>query len=98
MNQPQTDVKPTPFEERTVKILLEIHDTLKSKNSDYGDSHARLTEELGETVILIRLTDKLNRLTHLIQSGSPAQVNESIEDTLLDLAGYSVLELERRRR
>ena len=86
------------FENRVQKLANSLVDTLIAKNSDYGDSHAKLTEELGETVILIRLKDKLNRLTHLIQSNDPALVDESIEDTLLDLAGYSLLELERRRR
>lgn len=88
----------TPFESRVQEILSDLQSTLYSKNADYGDSHAKLTEELGETVILIRLMDKLNRLKQLLMSENQARVNESIEDTLEDLAGYAVLELERRQR
>jgi hypothetical protein len=42
--------------------------------------------------------DKLNRLKQLLLSEYQARVNESIEDTLKDLAGYAILELERRQR
>lgn len=88
----------TPFECRVAEILTDLQSILYSKNADYGDSHAKLSEELGETVILVRLLDKLNRLKQLLKPGYEAQVNESIEDTLKDLAGYSILELERRQR
>jgi hypothetical protein len=88
----------TPFESRVQEILSDLQSTLYSKNADYGDSHAKLTEELGETVILVRLMDKLNRLKQLLLSEYQARVNESIEDTLKDLAGYAILELERRQR
>ena len=40
----------------------------------------------------IRLEDKLNRLKSLNFSKS-AKVNESIEDTLMDLANYAIMTL-----
>ena len=49
----------------------------------------------------IRLTDKLNRLCALTKSGEQHVQNESIEDTLRDLANYSIMtliEIERRKR
>ena len=40
---------------------------------------------------LIRMDDKMRRLETLQQAESKAQVDESIGDTLLDLAGYALL-------
>ena len=44
---------------------------------------------------VVRLSDKLSRLSTLTQL-APRIVNESIEDTLKDLIGYCLLELEYR--
>lgn len=67
------------------------------KNQDYGDSfHATFLEE-GMAMSRIRLSDKLARFKKL-SLGVEAQVkDESIVDTLMDLANYAimtVLELE----
>ena len=42
------------------------------------------------TSSLIRLEDKQRRLENLVLNGNQ-QVDESIDDTLLDIAGYAVL-------
>lgn len=68
------------------------------KNKDYGDSfHISFVEE-GMAMPRIRLGDKLNRFKQLSRNPASQQVNdESIKDTLLDLANYAimtVLELE----
>ena len=73
------------------QICAELNATYKRKNADYGDSFSLLREEYPDA-ILIRLTDKLNRLKTLFTS--EAQVtDESVRDTLLDLANYAILEL-----
>lgn len=74
-----------------------LHDIYLSKNADYGNSFAEVREEFPEA-ILIRLSDKLNRLKVLICEGKTAQVSsESIEDTLVDLANYAIMELVERK-
>jgi len=85
------------FEVNIEMLLTMLNETLKKKNKDYGDSYAKSVEEFGNVVSLIRLGDKFNRLKQLIQNNEQ-KVDESIEDTLLDLAGYCILELERRGR
>lgn len=67
----------------------ELHGMYVKKNQDYGDSFAKSFEEYGMTMPLIRLEDKLNRLKSLVKSGKANY--ESIEDTLMDLANYSLL-------
>ncbi len=75
-----------------VNVLIDL---ILSKNADYGNSFFLLREEYGFKATLIRLTDKLNRLKTLEQK--IAQVDESIEDTLKDLAGYVLLEMAYRK-
>lgn len=89
-------VIPQTREEHFRDITTQMADVYTAKNHDYGDSFARLRERY-PTSILIRLGDKLNRL-HTLLTGETAQVkDESIDDTLLDLANYAVMELVERR-
>lgn len=61
------------------------------KNRDYGDSFGETFKKFGLISAVIRISDKVNRLVSL--STKDAEVDESIEDTLLDLASYSVMTL-----
>lgn len=66
--------------------------TLKKKNHDYGDSFHEQFKKFGHISSLIRLSDKLGRLEKLTRIGEDnAKVQESIEDTYLDMAGYAIL-------
>ena len=76
-------------------ICRELHETYKAKNADYGDSFA-LVRGKYPNAILIRLNDKLNRLETLVNGGKQ-HVDESIDDTLLDLANYCIMELVERK-
>jgi hypothetical protein len=73
-----------------------IKDTYKAKNADYGDSFAKVRKEYPE-VICIRLMDKLERLKVLVAGNEQQVKDESIEDTLLDLANYCIMEVVERR-
>lgn len=78
-------------------ICDKLNDTYKAKNADYGDSFARVRREEGQTAILVRLKDKLYRLETLLH-GAEIRVNdESIDDTLVDLANYCLMELVERK-
>ena len=68
------------------EILHEIKNTLINKNQQYGDSFAKTFKEYGLLSVIVRLTDKLNRLKSL-------QTNYHAYDTLLDIAGYAILTL-----
>lgn len=100
----RTGVNPAPepdtgsFEGQLGQVLAEMEELLLKKNKDYGSSYDKTVEELGETVILIRIMDKFNRLKQLIKSGDAPEVEETIEETLSDLVGYGIIELVRRRR
>lgn len=78
---------PAEFE-KIAKSLVELY---RRKNHDYGNSfHETWTEE-GVTMARIRLSDKLARFKKLSR-GEPSKVtDESIRDTLMDLAAYSIM-------
>lgn len=93
----QHQAKVNAFEDVTI-ALRNLYD---AKNRDYGDSFGKSFQEWGMPMACIRLTDKLNRLCALTKSGEQRVQDESIEDTLRDLANYSIMtliELERRKR
>ena len=79
-----------PFKNYT-DHLAEI---LQEKNDAYGDSFTKSVDEDGLLVLKIRLGDKFNRVSSLIKKGELKENDESLEDTLLDLAGYSILGLK----
>jgi len=78
------------------KITDEMYKTYKAKNADYGDSFVKIREEYPEAII-IRLMDKLERLKALYKNGYTPKVDESIEDTLKDMANYAIMELVERK-
>ena len=77
-------------------ICEQMTSTYIKKNNDYGNAFANLRNEI-PNAILVRLYDKYSRLKTLM-SGEKQMVNdESIDDTLLDLANYCILELIERK-
>lgn len=76
-------------------ICNELNGIYKKKNHDYGDSFAKVRKAV-PNAILVRILDKTERLITLMQ-GAEQQVDESIEDTLKDLANYCIMELVERR-
>lgn len=74
-------------------LLDQIKDTHERKNHDYGDSFTKSMDEFGLTASAIRLTDKLSRFKALINSEAKVK-DESIEDTLLDMAAYAIMTVE----
>ena len=72
-------------------ICDSLNDLYKKKNQDYGDSFSKSYKEYGLTMSCIRLEDKLNRLKSLNKNGNAQVKDESIQDTLMDLANYAIM-------
>ncbi|WP_409070028.1 DUF1599 domain-containing protein [Clostridium sp. FAM 1755] len=72
-------------------ICEELNKIYKVKNHDYGDSFGETYKKLGIISAVTRITDKVNRLQSLCTKD--ALVDESIKDTLMDLANYSIMTL-----
>lgn len=78
------------------KLCDETHALYARKNSDYGDSFAQLRTRYPNFVCM-RLFDKLNRLDTVMDPQHQIQVSEeTIEDTLMDIANYALMELTER--
>ena len=78
------------------EILEEIRELLEKKNRMYGDRNLEVTGLIG---IAIRIMDKAARL-HTLATLAQDDTEETIEDTLKDIAGYAVngIRLYREKR
>ncbi len=73
------------------KLCDSLNDTYRKKNADYGDSFGKGFAEYGMMMPVIRLEDKFLRFKRLALSGEQNVKDESIKDTLLDLANYALM-------
>lgn len=77
--------------EKHMKLCEELNAIYAKKNHDYGDSfHLSFVEE-GMAMPRIRLGDKLNRFKSLTKKGDRQVSDESVRDTLMDLANYALM-------
>ena len=68
-----------------------LHDLYIRKNRDYGSSVTDTFNQYGLVSFLVRIEDKLNRVRTLNEKGRAKVTDESLMDTLYDLANYAML-------
>ena len=68
-------------------IQKEALQTFIKKNNDYGDAFATY----GPVGVIVRIGDKISRLTSVTSSGVNLVEDETIRDTLMDLYNYSAM-------
>jgi hypothetical protein len=73
------------------KACNDLKDLLLKKRQDYGPAGSTIGR-FGMLGIVIRLGDKYERLANLVMNSKKANY-ESVEDTLMDIAGYAILGL-----
>lgn len=79
---------------RTFKeITSEMLSLYERKNKDYGNSFGKTYEKLGIISAVVRLQDKMNRIIELTTKGEQQVNDESLRDTIIDMANYSVMTL-----
>ena len=83
------------FMEEYKKIVTETMELCIKKNKDYGSSVQDTFEKFGDISYLVRITDKYNRICSLL-NGEGEIKDESIDDTIRDMANYSFLWLASR--
>lgn len=78
--------------QRFMDITTNMAKTYAAKNHDYGNSFEQSCNKFGIIAAIVRMGDKMNRLESLAVKRAEVK-DESIKDTLLDLASYSVMTL-----
>ena len=69
------------------KVQDESRELFSRKNADYGDAFATY----GSVGILVRIGDKINRLTSITNKSITLVDDESLRDTLVDLHNYAAM-------
>ena len=88
---PDSVVVPSAKVDKHQMICTELNALYAKKNHDYGDSfHLSYVEE-GMAMARIRLGDKLNRFKTLSRATEQEVSDESLRDTLIDLANYAIM-------
>lgn len=83
-------------------ICKQARDLMDKKNRDYAGNDGKepfanftRVEAMGicstEQGFMVRLTDKMSRLSSILQSGKTNVTNETFDDTLVDVINYIVL-------
>ena len=88
-----------PYEQKYMDIIDKLKKTFLKKNHDYGSSVKKNYDKFesygkneGLKYVFGRIAEKHDRLENLIYGNHTNQVtDESIEDTLLDMANYAIL-------
>lgn len=73
--------------EQMMTVQKEGLELFKKKNADYGDSFANF----GPVGVIVRMGDKINRLSSVTKNGVNLVNNESVRDTLIDLHNYAAM-------
>lgn len=73
------------------KITESMVETFNKKNHDYGNSFEESLDEEGIVAARVRLGDKWNRFKQLSKGIKPKVKDESLRDTILDMANYLIM-------
>lgn len=68
-----------------------LNEIYEQKNRAYGNSFGDTYNDLGIISAVTRISDKFNRLKTLARNKDINQGDESIADTLLDMANYCIM-------
>lgn len=83
-----------------IDVINEMIVLYERKNHDYGDSFSDTFEKLGAISAVTRMYDKMNRIVSLVSKDQQKVNDESLRDTLIDLANYAVMtimEIDKRK-
>lgn len=84
--------------EKFKKITEELVTLYGKKNKAYGNAFSHTYERLGLISAVTRINDKNNRLVNLAINKDIDNLNESIDDTLRDMACYCIMTLMEREK
>jgi hypothetical protein len=86
--------------DRHEELCKDLNSTYRKKNVAYGDAFGRTFQKYGMISALTRMSDKWNRIEALSLGAENQITDESILDTLKDLACYclmTIVEMEEKK-
>ena len=81
------------FKYESIAIYNQAWELLVKKQLDYGPKNIANAPGGPLNGLLVRMHDKMARLSHLIYEVKDTPQNESIEDSFVDLLNYSAIAL-----
>jgi len=72
-------------------ILADLRSILLRKQEDYGPLNISLAPGGPYNGLRVRMFDKLQRFSHLVETGNDTPNFESLRDTFIDLANYAII-------
>ena len=94
MTQKEKKERAETKQQRFRQMTDEMANLYEKKNADYGDSFGDTYRRLGLVSAVTRIQDKCNRLCNLaVNKGGQQVKDESLRDTLIDLANYAIMTL-----
>jgi len=84
---------PKYLDEAFEQICKEMKQIFIDKHKDYGKGNIMSIKEMG---ISLRLTEKIERLKHLLASSKEPK-NESLDETWIDIGVYGIIGLLYRK-
>ena len=72
-------------------LCTQMHELCVAKNKRYGDSFSKTVQHYGLISALTRMSDKWNRIETLILGNADESADESLVDSLTDLANYCIM-------
>lgn len=88
MNAPET------WEQAVDVCLAELRTVMIERHTKYGPGNIARHGELG---VIVRVSDKVERLNNMIERGGRDFADDSVEDAYTDLGNYGVIGLMVRR-
>ena len=72
-------------------ILADLKSILLRKQEDYGPLNISLAPGGPYNGLRVRMFDKLQRFSHLVETNNDTPNFESLRDTFIDLANYAII-------
>lgn len=73
------------------RLYDELFEVYCKKNADYGDSFGWSIRKYGLIASIVRIGDKFSRFENIVLSKEQKVDDESLRDTLMDMANYLVM-------
>lgn len=84
-------VQGASFDDDATDVWVEALDLMLGRHKDYGPKNIANAYPDPLTALVVRMTDKLERIKNILSTGGEATYGERARDSWLDLANYALI-------